>query len=174
MKITLFDTNTDLCTAWEKEFKNCSDISVMNCELENLPYHDFLATAGNSFGAMSGGIDLAVRNMFGYEFQDCLQLEIMKLAPYGMPMGDILILNMTPPDRFAHVIYAPTMRTPSFVRALDITYVMSILISYAFDYPEESFAIPGLGTGCGQLSPNSAAKAMKAGYDAGRFVRIEV
>jgi O-acetyl-ADP-ribose deacetylase (regulator of RNase III) len=171
MKITLFDTNAELCAVWEREFKDNPDISVMNCKLENLPYHDCLATPGNSFGAMSGGFDLAVRNMLGYDFQDYLQLEIMRAAPWGMPVGNIMTLSLDPPDRFANIIYAPTMRTPSPARVLDIAYVMSILTSEAFDNPEKTLAIPGLGTGCGNLSPADAAKAMRAGYDAGVYVR---
>jgi O-acetyl-ADP-ribose deacetylase (regulator of RNase III) len=171
MKITLFDTNAELCAAWEREFGNCPDISVKHCALEDLPYHDFLVTPGNSFGAMSGGFDLAVRDMLGYQFQDFLQLEIMKSTTWGIPVGNIMFLNLDPPERFTSIIYAPTMRTPSPARSLDITYVMSILTSVAFDNPDKTLAIPGLGTGCGKLSPSDAAKAMRAGYDAGVYVR---
>lgn len=71
---------------------------------------------------------------------------------------------------FVCMYYAPTMRVPSMARILDMVYVMSILTCFAFENGNKSFAIPGLGTGCGKLSAEGCAKAMRAGYDAGMYI----
>jgi O-acetyl-ADP-ribose deacetylase (regulator of RNase III) len=170
MKITLFDKNPLLCRCWTEAFEGCPDISISETSLEGLPAHDCLVTAGNSFGAMSGGIDLAVRNLLGYAVQDHIQLEIMRLFPYGMPVGDVLACNFEQCGRFNKLIYAPTMRTPSRARLLDITYVVMVVLFTATVSGVESIAIPGLGTGCGEVPEEHAARAMRAGYDAAGYL----
>ena len=81
MQITLFDRNPEMYDAWRMAFNGIPDVAIINTSLDKLPEHDCLVTAGNSFGAMSGGIDLGVRDYFGYEMQALIQLEIMRLFP---------------------------------------------------------------------------------------------
>lgn len=172
MKIVLFDRNHDVCAAWNKDFQNNPGVSILNCELNDLPYHDYLVTPGNRLGTMSDGMDLAVRNMFGYGLQDFLQVEMLKVYPYGIHIGNIMTIKLPDEATFKHIIYAPTVRSlVEPIRILDIVYVMSIIVSLTLEYPEETFAIPGLGSGCGGLSATDSSKAMKAGYDAARFIR---
>ncbi len=170
MKITLFDINPKLCERWRHFFKDCPDVSVVECSLEELPPHDRLVTAGNSFGSMSGGIDLAVRNLVGFGVQDYIQMKIMSIFPYGMPVGDVLRVGGELGCQHKSIVYAPTMRAPGPARLMDITYVMMVILSTAWKDAAESIAIPGLGTGCGGMSEPSAAKAMRAGYDAVKYL----
>ncbi len=173
MKITLFDINPKLCESWRFCFRDRQDVTVTESRLEDLPAHDCLVTAGNSFGAMSGGIDLAVRNLTGVGVQDHIQMEIMRLFPYGMPVGDVLCAVDEQNEKFKRLIYAPTMRIPSRARPMDIAYVMMVVISSALKSGAESIAIPGLGTGCGGMLEPMAAKAMRAGYDAANYLMSE-
>ncbi len=173
MNITLFDINPKLCESWKSYFDGCEDVSIINSSLEDLPGHDCLVTAGNSFGAMSGGIDLAVRNLMGFGAQDYIQMEIMRLFPYGMPLGDVLCVVDERGFKFNKLIYAPVMRIPSRARLMDITYVTMVVISSALKDGAESIAIPGIGTGCGGMKEPMAAKAMRAGYDAAKYLLSE-
>jgi O-acetyl-ADP-ribose deacetylase (regulator of RNase III) len=165
MRVTLFDINKNLCHEWEKEFTGVPDVTVLNLPLENLKPHDCLVTAGNSFGAMSGGIDLAVRDMFGYGVQDTIQMGIMRLFPYGIPIGDILTVDLPHNGKFQNLFYVPTMRTPSLARTADIMYSTMIAFMTAAEKGIRTMALPGMGTGCGQLSPQEASKAMRIACD---------
>lgn len=168
MYIDLFDTNSTLCWEWQRAFEGLP-VRVLNCSLEQLSSYDYLVTPGNSFGAMSGGLDLAVRNVLGYDFQDNLQMWIMTNFPYGLPVGDIAIIETLDDTKFKNVMYTPTMRTPSSVDAFTVMHIMARITMQAISRPDKSFAIPGLGTGCGCLYPRDAAFAMRAGYDACQF-----
>ncbi len=53
---------------------------------------------------------------------------------------------------------------------MDITYVMMVVIHCALMDGAKSIAIPGLGTGCGDVGAPLAAKAMRAGYDAAKYL----
>lgn len=172
MIITLFDKNTELCHEWRKYFGDYRNVRIINCDLQDLEHHDFVVTAGNSFGAMSGGLDLAIRKRLGYELQDRLQMGIMHQFPYGIPVGHFLTLPLTQNDLCNTLIYAPTMRVPSIVSPYDIVYVMTVISDFAMrqNLKTADFAIPGLGTGSGQLSSTIAAIAMKSGYDSAKKI----
>jgi O-acetyl-ADP-ribose deacetylase (regulator of RNase III) len=161
MKVKLFDINGDLCIKLGIAFQDIKEVEVTNSALDKMLEVDCLVTAGNSFGAMSGGIDLAFREIYGYQLQDIIQLGIMQHAPYGLPVGDTLMVKgQDCPD----IIYAPTMRIPTKARPLDIAFVMSAIIVSANEYKYNSIAIPGLGTGAGELTPEVAADMMLCGY----------
>jgi len=160
-EIILFDLNSDICDAWREVFEDVDCIQICNCDLSELPDVNCIVTAGNSFGAMSGGIDLAVRDMFGQELQDIIQLEIMKYHPHGMDVGTVLTVKL----ETVNIMYAPTMRVPQFARPLDIAYVMSVIIKVFIDFDWESIAICGLGSGTGQLVPSICASMMYTGYN---------
>jgi len=166
MKIVLFDTNKTLCDSWciafEDLIESGSSIVVENKNLNEIEGVDCFITPGNSFGSMSGGIDLAFRDKFGYQLQDVIQLGIMQHTPFGLPVGDTLVVKG---EDCADVMYAPTMRVPSPARPLDIAFVMSAIIVSLFEYDYKCVAIPGLGTGAGNLNTTIAANMMRCGYD---------
>ena len=71
-KIIFYDVNMNMCKAWAKIFKDVSEVEVLNVPFEDIKA-TYVVTAGNSYAIMTGGIDLAVRDYFGYEIQDVLQ-----------------------------------------------------------------------------------------------------
>lgn len=164
MKITLFDQNPALCEAWQQAFDGCVDVSIACCDVADLPRHDAIVTSGNSFGVMTGGIDLAVRNLFGFNLQDVIQDVILRNAE-PLPVGQAIHVTVEDGPHGA-VIYAPTMYTPRLVPAMDMVYVMIVAMVMAIRHKCKSVAMTGFGTHTGGVPPVEAAKAMRIGYDA--------
>lgn len=161
MRLTLFDINKELCDEWEKEFEGYSDVQVMNIALEELPSHQYLVTAGNSFGIMNGGIDLAVRNMFGVEIQDSVQWAGVEYFNGCIPVGATVTVE-TGNDKFPFLIYAPTMVVPMPIQPSNVYLAMtSILINHR---NVDNIACCGLGTFAGQISPSVGARTMREAY----------
>lgn len=68
-KLILYDINKDLCDCWNKYFKDIKNVTVLNCPFDDLE-SEYVVTAGNSYGWMTGEIDLVVRNYYGQYIQD--------------------------------------------------------------------------------------------------------
>ena len=168
MKITLFDRNPDLIAKLEAEFQCHEDISLFYGDLTDLPPHDYLVTAGNSYGVMTGGIDLAARNLLGYGIQDQIQDFLLRWGGGTLPVGHAFHVK-TGHTRFPNLIYVPTMVRPEIISPLNVVSAMAAAL--LFEHKEASIAIPGLGTGAGQLPFAVAAQAMHIGYKV--FLEVE-
>lgn len=127
--------------------------------------------AGNSFGALSGGVDLAIRNYFGFQIQNKLQQKIEKEFLGELLVGQSLVLE-TGNEKIAFLGYAPTMRSPKMILNTDIPYVAtwSILTQiYMFNKTApkkiETVIFPGMGTGTGKIPCHVAAKQMLYAVD---------
>jgi len=168
MILTLFNTNKDLCNAWAKEFSTeiaCGKVRVLCTDLHNLPKHQFTATAGNSYGIMDGGIDLAFRNILGLEVQDKVQWFIAQYYHGFLPVGEAVVVE-TKHEKCGNLIYAPTMEYPMTVNEWSAFKAMlAILVRTVQIGNVESLAVCGLGTGIGGVPPELAAKMMKKAYD---------
>lgn len=169
MKLVLFDINKELCDAWKKYFNNCDDVEIKNCSFEELTDINYMVTAGNSYGWMTGGIDLAVRNYFGIELQDRIQECIIYHYNGMLPIGDFIIAD-TNRKNIKNIIYAPTMRIPSRIYPIDVYYVFyNILECFIYEKAGSddtlTLACCGLGTLTGRISPEECAKAMKDVYN---------
>jgi len=166
MKITLFDRNKALCDEWNTAFEGIQDVDIICCNLEELPGHDALVTAGNSYGVMTGGIDLAVRDMFGIGLQDLLQNDIL-MHKGTLSVGESLVIPFQKTGKFPIIIYTPTMIRPRKVGWSNAFYAaFSALITAAACDEVQSVAIPGLCTSTGRVPYEQAAKAMRLAYDA--------
>lgn len=164
MRVTLFDRNEDLCEAWKEAFAGCDTVVVQCCDLIDLERHDAIVTSGNSFGVMTGGIDLAVRDLFGVGLQDAVQDAILRNAE-PLPVGQALHIKVGDGPHGA-VIYAPTMYTPRRIPHIDVVYVMLISTYVAMVHRCNSVAMTGFGTHTGGVPCRDAAKAMRIGYNA--------
>jgi O-acetyl-ADP-ribose deacetylase (regulator of RNase III) len=66
------------------------------------------------------------------------------------------------------LIVAPTMRVPKIITdPADVILATRAAIRVALDFRFNHIAIPGMGTGCGQVRPDIAVRAMRAGIKAG-------
>ena len=157
--ILLYDIDPVLCQEWSRYFAEVLNTKV---EIKNIPFseveYEKVVTAGNSYGWMTGGIDLAVRNYYGQWIQDRVQSEILNQPGRYLPVGrDIIISTQDRTKPF--LIYAPTMDIPRYITKTDVFYVFAKLLER-----HESFACCGLGTGTGKVSAKDCAEAMFNAY----------
>lgn len=79
---------------------------------------DALITPGNSYGDMSGGFDLAVRDYYGPRLESVVQKQIVENFRGELPVGNAIVVPLAThcPDKdfrpFQALVYAPTMRIP--------------------------------------------------------------
>lgn len=166
MKMRLFDRNLEVCAALEEAFAGVPEVDILLVEdIDELPLCDALVAPGNSFGVMTGGLDLALREALGQAIQDDLQHLILSHG-VPLPVGQALSLALKEPKIARHILYAPTMYTPQQAQFLDVSYAMQAAIYLALILDFADVAVPGLGTGAGEMKPVFAATAMRAGYDA--------
>lgn len=165
-RIFLCDTNQDIAGAWQytiefypelKELVRIGSYDITKLEV------DAVVAPGNSFGFMTGGIDLVYKQFFGDEVQKQIQSELQQFAlhPLGeLLVGEALLIFTNHPD-IKQLIYAPTMRTPRRISYSSDVY-LSTKAAYlmAKKYDIQSIAFPGMGTGTGGVTPSSAAKLM--------------
>lgn len=163
MRLTLFDVSEALCEAWGESFADCEDVLVVHGRLENLGDHDAVVTPGNGFGVMTGGIDRAMRDLFGYGVQDAVQDVILAQAE-PLAVGRTITV-MTEGFRMGALIYAPTMRTPRMAENGDVFNATVAALDAAMLHGFETVAMPGMGTGVGQAEPKMAAWVMRVAYD---------
>ena len=171
MELTLVDRNKDLCEILRWQFRSHPEVQVVCGKFEELWAFDCIITAGNSFGLMDAGIDLAVVRYFGSQVMDRIQQEIMEDHLGEQPVGTCLIV---PTDHPAHpyVAHAPTMRTPMNIQGTDHVYLaMWAALTAVHRHNRsatpkiKSLACPGLGTGTGGMEPLEAATQLCLAYE---------
>lgn len=161
-KIILFDKDPNVVAAWKKEFKGYNNVEIKQEIFENIRCQQ-IVTAGNSYGWMTGGIDLVCRNYYGQEIQDIVQEVI--IANYGgrLPVGECIKIF----DNREHkpdLIYAPTIPFPPYKATAFEMYKVFLSILVGF-WKDGDIACCGLGTGCACVEPIDAARAMRLAYD---------
>ena len=161
--IILYDINKELCKCWEHYFKDEKDVVIQNKKFENLEC-EYVVTAGNSYGWMTGGIDLAVRKHLGYSIQDTIQSIILGLPGRYLRVGQSIVIP-TYNNYIPYLIYAPTMEVPKVITRTDVFYVFAKLLE-----KYDSFACCGIGTQTGNVSCEDCAKSM---YEAYKFIKDE-
>jgi O-acetyl-ADP-ribose deacetylase (regulator of RNase III) len=171
VKLILVDPNRALCEAWERAFHVHPDggagalppdIEIRCGFFQDIQDADALVTAGNSFGLMDGGVDLAVARAFpGVDRR--VQEAIRSQFRGELNVGAALVVP-TGDDEPRYLVYAPTMRVPLDIRGTDAVYraMWAALIAAGTIEPATgmTLVVPGLGTGAGKMSPGAAAEQM--------------
>lgn len=138
---------------------------------EDLPSFDCVVTAGNSFGLMDAGMDLAVVRFFGRQVMERIQKMILDDFLGEQPVGTCLLV---PTDHAAHpyVAHSPTMRVPMNIQSTDHVYLALWAALTAvhrhnrsINRQIDSLACPGLGTGTGGLDPMEASLQLRLAYE---------
>jgi O-acetyl-ADP-ribose deacetylase (regulator of RNase III) len=137
-----------------------------------------LVSPANSKGDMGGGIDLAYSERFPH-IEDRLRTYIMFYFGNNLEIGQAVVVPTLDP-RFPYIVASPTVALAgdaatgeSVYKAMKAALTESLLYNkkmIATNSPSFSMIrhllMPGLGTGSGGLSPEIAARSMRAAYGA--------
>ena len=165
MKLLLVDPSPELCAEWLQHFVH-GGAEVQLGRFESVSDADGLVTAGNSFGLMDGGVDLALaRFASGIEYD--VQRRIRDDWHGELPVGSALSVPLGSEHSLTYrrLIYAPTMRVPLDIRGTDNIYkAMWAALAEAGPYGIKALVLPGLGTGAGRVPPDEAARLMSLAW----------
>jgi O-acetyl-ADP-ribose deacetylase (regulator of RNase III) len=121
---------------------------------------DAFATAGNSFGLMDGGVDLAVAR-YDIHVEARVQKAIRRHYRGEIPVGQCLVVPFSLGLNYRHLLYAPTMRVPTSIAMTDAVYRATWATFLATqDHRINDLAMPAFGTLTGRVSPDEAARQM--------------
>lgn len=174
MHFTFVDTNQEVTDAWARVFADVPQVQIVHGSIFDYPA-DALVSPANSFGYMNGGIDFAISKHLGWHLEKELQQRI-RTAYYGeLLVGQADILPTGSP-LFPYLIAAPTMRTPMTITRGPNVYqsmraILLLLLHGTLPTGEpvrskvRSVAIPGLGTGVGQVRPLVCARQMRIAWE---------
>lgn len=173
---TLADTDQKILEAWNAltDERLSQMVSIHHGSIFDVPC-DALVSPANSFGMMDGGIDAVIVDYFGWGIEE--EVQIMVLKKYH---GEILVgqADIVPTNNatIPYLICAPTMRAPLRLRETVNPYlaVRAILLlmehgTFADGTPIKDIvkrvALPGMGTGAGQVPAELFAYQMKRAFE---------
>jgi len=150
--------------------RDVSGLEVHFGSFESLPSFDCVATAGNSFGLMDAGMDLAVLKFFGPHVQERIQKRIIEDYCGEQPVGTAFIVET---GRLDHpfIAHAPTMRVPMNIAGTDHVYLATWATLLAVkshnrtaERKIESLVCPAFGAGTGGVSGLETGFQMKLAW----------
>lgn len=174
IKFNLLGINTNLVKAWNKVFEDVENVSVKEASIFDCP-SDVMVSPANSFGYMNGGIDFSISKNLGWHIEKRVQYKIREEYYGELLVGQALIVETDHQD-FPYLISAPTMRTPMTILRSPNVYLAMKAILTLLKYGKlddgrsvsdvvKSVAIPGLGTGVGQVPPLMCARQMRIAWE---------
>jgi O-acetyl-ADP-ribose deacetylase (regulator of RNase III) len=164
MKLVLADLNQGLVDAWNHVFQSIDDVTIYHGSIFEVTC-DAIVSPANSYGYMDGGLDLAISEFLGWHVQDRLQ-ERIKTQHHGELLVGTAELVPTDHPKIPYLISAPTMRVPMVLGKespnpyLAMRGILLLVKFGAFpdgspiSHAVQTVAIPGLGTGVGQVPPD--------------------
>jgi O-acetyl-ADP-ribose deacetylase (regulator of RNase III) len=171
MQLILVGRSPELSEAFREQFRSQPEVQIVCGRFEELPIFDCVITAGNSFGLMDAGMDLAVVRFFGRHVMERIQKQILDDYLGEQPVGTCVIVET---DQAVHpfVAHAPTMRIPMNISGTNHAYLaMWAALTSIHRYNRsstqkiKSVACPGLGTGTGGMDSAEAALQMFLAYE---------
>jgi O-acetyl-ADP-ribose deacetylase (regulator of RNase III) len=118
VNLHLVDPKSELCAEWEKEFATLPNVTITQGKFEQVETYECLINAGNSFGIMDGGVDLAIARFFPAAPTNCQRYIVSHYAG-EQPVGTSFI---TRTGNTAHPYIA---HTPAYQMALAYTSVLA-------------------------------------------------
>lgn len=160
-------SNDDLLAAWKTYCGQYSFVIPTTQSLLDIKAEAFVAP-GNSFGCMTGGLDLYYKNYLGFYVEGYLKRTIMSEYNNELLVGQAVSIPLDSDGRYTaeYLIYAPTMRVPENVSHTINAYLAAkAALITAIKYNMESVVIPGLGTGTGGMLPKDCARQVCAAIE---------
>jgi len=178
MKLILSAVDEALASAWHRF---CGDLDFVEVHRGSIldVRCDAIVSPANSFGFMDGGIDALYRSHFGKEIQVRVQ-QLIGERHHGELVVGAAELVETGDDIIPYMVIAPTMRVPMVLTDSVNAYLAAraalLLVKHGrFQSGSEQgrpiadkihrLALPGLGTGVGQLGPITCANQVRAAID---------
>ena len=87
MQLTLVDRSQEFCDVLRRQFQSHPEVQIACGRFEDMPFFDCVVTAGNSFGLMDAGMDLAVVRYFGLHVMERIQRRILDEHLGEQPVG---------------------------------------------------------------------------------------
>jgi len=150
--------------------RDTPDLEVYLGSFESLPSFDCVATAGNSFGLMDAGMDLAILKFFGCELQDKIQARIIEEFYGEQPVGTAFIVETGRLDH-PYVAHVPTMRVPMNISGTDHVYLATWATLIAVGRHNrvanrriETLVCPAFGAGTGGVTGVEVGFQMKLAW----------
>jgi len=165
MKIYLCAREDDLFNAWKFYCDHHDFVVPTRQDIMSIDA-DAIVSPANSFGHMSGGIDLLYRNYFGKVIESDLRNKIHSKFNNELYVGQatsIRIFSKPPLVKYKYMISAPTMRVPENIsHTINAFLAIKAALIEAKKVNAKSIVFPGMGTGTGCLKPKDCAKQMNA------------
>ncbi|MCF6311266.1 MAG: macro domain-containing protein [Verrucomicrobiales bacterium] len=146
--------HSELC--WST--RHCPQIETFLGNFSDIANYDCLATAGNSFGLMDAGFDLAVLKYFGDKLLEDIQTVILQDYLGEQPVGSSFLVKTHNP-KHPWLAHAPTMRVPMNISGTDNIYLATWATLLAVHQANKidaaaisTIVFPAFGTGTGGVS----------------------
>lgn len=165
MKIYLCAREDDLFQAWKTHFDRVDSVEVTKQDILHIKAEGLVSPA-NSFGNMSGGVDLVYRNYFGKRMEERLREIIIRQFEGELLVGQATWVPIEHPSyTYSTLISAPTMRVPCTIsHTINVYLATKAALNLAIKLGLGSITFPGMGTGTGGVSAISCAKQMRQAY----------
>ena len=166
MKIYIIEKDKDKFKYLVPYFDDLEDVILINADFKTFMDNNFVecvVSPANSYGDMSGGYDLAVRNYFGKELQEKVQEYIKNKYNGEQPVGTSFIIEINDSQKLIHT---PTMKIPSKIQDEKIIYYcMKETLLTAKQNNVKDILIPMFGGLTGGVSPENIAIMMRIAYN---------
>ena len=174
MQIILTAVDDALAEAWQRFCGDLEFVRVHRGSILDIPC-DAIVSPANSFGFMDGGIDAVYLRHLGPEIQDRVQSVIRERHHGELLVGAADLVETNHPS-IPYLIVAPTMRVPMILTDSINPYLAARAVFRLIKHGRfwsatdqegpirdkiRSVALPGLGTGVGQIRPEVCARQVR-------------
>jgi O-acetyl-ADP-ribose deacetylase (regulator of RNase III) len=170
MRFIVVTRSKDTADEIRRAARDTSDLEVFLGSFDAISTFDCLATAGNSFGLMDAGMDLAVLKFFGPELQTNIQKRILDEFYGEQPVGTAFLVETGRTDH-PYVAHVPTMRIPMNISGTDHVYLATWATLVAVGGHNrssqrqiETLVCPAFGAGTGGMSGIEVGYQMKLAW----------
>lgn len=173
IKIHFVDTNPKIVEALAARFSPADgypDVVISKKSITELQT-DVIVTPTNAHGNMTGGVDAALKKLYGASLEQRLQAEIRKLPGGVLDVGEAVVCQLVP-GAPRYLVAAATMVGEGDDISRTINSALACAAAFQAIYTAvarsgnlvETVAIPGLGGGTGKVSPQKVAEMLHVGY----------
>ena len=169
LRVILTATDEDLLEAWSSFCSHLDVVELYSGSILDVPC-DAVVSPANSYGYMDGGFDMTYMRHFGWNVQERLQ-ELIRSKHHGQLLVGQAELVETESEAIPYLIAAPTMRVPQSLHNSANPYLAMRAVLLHIKNAEyqgipvadlvQTVAIPGLGTGVGEVHPSVCARQVQ-------------